>query len=178
LPSRDIESYTQGLMDLGATVCTRTKPRCDACPVAAHCIARKRNAIGKFPAPRPRKPLPLRSTQMLVLMHAKQVLLEKRAPSGIWGGLWSFPEVTADADIVELCAQRYGAKVAQHVCMPAVAHGFTHFKLDISPQRVTVSAVAPRAMAPGVIWLPLDAALGAAVPAPVKRILASIAAEK
>ena len=77
LPSRRIEGYTQGLMDLGATVCTRTRPRCTACPLAADCVALRRDAILKFPAPRPRQPLPQRHTRMLVLLHAKQVLLEK-----------------------------------------------------------------------------------------------------
>jgi A/G-specific adenine glycosylase len=177
LPSRDIESYTQGLMDLGATVCTRTKPRCDACPVVADCVALRKNAIKKFPAPRPRKPLPQRHTQMLVLLHAKQVLLEKRAPTGIWGSMWSLPEAAPDADIITLCAQRYGARVATHAAMPTLAHGFTHFKLDIAPHRLIVSHVAPHAAAPGVMWLSLDEALGAAIPAPVKRILAALVAE-
>ncbi len=178
LPSRNLESYTQGLMDLGATVCTRSRPRCDACPLAPDCIALARDSIKKFPAPRARKALPQRRTQMLVLLHARQVLLEKRAPTGIWGGLWSLPEVVSGADIPALCAQLYGAAVAKQVAMPTVAHGFTHFKLDIMPQKLIVTRVAPRAAAPGVMWLALNDALGAAIPAPVRRILASIAGEK
>ena len=177
LPVRSIEAYTQGLMDLGAAVCARGKPHCEDCPVAPDCIALKRKAIKKYPAPRPRKLLPQRHTRMLVLLHARQVLLEKRAPSGIWGGMWSLPEIAAGADITALCAQQYGAAVAAHKVMPTLAHGFTHFKLDIAPQRLTVSHVAPRAAAPGVMWLPLDEALGAAIPAPVRRILAALAAE-
>jgi A/G-specific adenine glycosylase len=165
-------------MDLGATVCTRNRPRCDACPLAADCIALARDSIRKFPAPRARKTLPQRRTQMLVLLHARQVLLEKRAPTGIWGGLWSLPEADAGADIIALCAERYGAAVATHEAMPTLAHGFTHFRLDIVPQRLVVSRVAPRAAAPGVMWLALDVALGAAIPAPVKRILAAIEAER
>ncbi|MEO7725978.1 MAG: A/G-specific adenine glycosylase [Burkholderiales bacterium] len=178
LPASGIEAYTQGLMDLGATVCTRGKPRCDGCPVAADCIALKRNAVGEFPAPRPRKILPLRRTQMLVLLHARQVMLEKRAPTGIWGGLWSFPEVVAGIDIAALCAQRYGATVATHRVMPTVAHGFTHFRLDIVPQRMDISSITPHAAAPGTMWLSLDEALGAAIPAPVKRILETVHAGK
>ena len=178
LPLRHIESYTQGLMDLGAAVCTRTQPRCTECPLAADCVALRRDAIRRFPAPRPKKPLPQRHTQMLVLLHAREVLLEKRAPTGIWGGLWSLPEVAADIDVVALCAHRYGAEVAVHKAMPAVAHSFTHFKLDITPRRLVIARVALRAAAPGVMWLPVSDALGAAIPAPVKRILAAIAAEK
>jgi A/G-specific adenine glycosylase len=178
LPSRKLEAYTQGLMDLGATICTRTRPRCSACPLAADCIALKRDAIGKFPAPRPRKPLPQRSTRMLVLLNARQVLLERRAPTGIWGGMWSLPEVGPDIDVAAACAQRYGAEVTTHEVMPTVAHGFTHFKLDIAPQKLVVTRVTPRAAAPGVMWLPVADALGAAIPAPVRRILAAIAADK
>ena len=177
LPARELEAYTQGLMDLGATLCVRSKPRCTECPLAADCVARTTNAIAKFPAPRPRKLLPQRHTQMLVLLHAKQVLLEKRAPSGIWGGLWSLPEAAAGTDIVELCAQRYGATVSQQRAMTALAHGFTHFKLDIVPQRLTVSRIAPHVAAPGSNWLSLEDALGAAIPAPVKRILLNVMAD-
>lgn len=178
LPLGNIEPYTQGLMDLGAAVCTRSNPRCDVCPVARECTARRRRTIGRLPAPRPRKSLPRRRTRMLVLLHAGQVLLEKRATTGIWGGLWSLPEVEPNVDVVALCAQRYGAEVATSVALPTVAHGFTHFKLDIEPQRLGASCVVPRAAAPGVMWLPLEEALGAAIPAPVKRILAVLAAEK
>jgi A/G-specific adenine glycosylase len=174
LPRRSVESYTQGLMDLGAAVCTRGKPRCTACPLAQVCVARRRGRISRLPAPRPRRKLPQRRTRMLVLLHAGQVLLEKRAPSGIWGGMWSLPEVEPSANIAALCAQRYGAEVATREVLPTIGHGFTHFKLDIEPQRLGVARVAPRAAAPGVMWLPLEDALGAAIPAPVRRILARL----
>ena len=93
LPRRSLEAYTQGLMDLGAMVCTRTKPRCTACPVHGACVAFKRGWVGELPAPRPRKQLPHKRTVMLVLVRAGEILLEKRPPSGIWGGLWCLPEV-------------------------------------------------------------------------------------
>jgi A/G-specific adenine glycosylase len=176
LPVRDVESYTQGLMDLGATVCSRNNPRCDVCPVADGCRALETKSIKQFPAPRPRKVLPQRHTQMLVLLHARHVMLEKRASTGIWGGLWSLPEATAGTDLKALCAERYGATVATHETMAVLTHGFTHFKLDIAPQRLSVSRVAPRAAAPGVSWLPLEDALSAAIPAPVKRILMALCA--
>ena len=174
LPRRGVEAYTQGLMDLGAAVCTRAKPRCDACPLHGACVARTSGRTAELPTPRPRKKLPHRKTQMLVLLHAGQVLLEKRVASGIWGGLWSLPEIGSNTNVAELCAQRYGVEVTGHEAMPTVAHGFTHFKLDIEPQKVAVARVTPRAAAPGVMWLPLDEALGAAIPAPVRRILSAL----
>jgi len=174
LPQRGVETYTQGLMDLGATVCTRSKPCCGDCPLRRDCVALARGMVARLPAPRPRKALPQRSTRMLVLMHAGQVLLEKRAPSGIWGGMWSLPEAAPRDDLGALCAQRYGAQVAACEPLPAIAHGFTHFKLAIEPQRVRVARVASNAV-PGAMWLPLEDALGAAIPAPVRRILSALA---
>jgi A/G-specific adenine glycosylase len=176
LPSRGIEAYTQGLMDLGATVCTRGKPRCEACPVNADCTALATGSIARYPSPRPARVLPQRRTQMLVLLHANEIMLEKRAPTGIWGGLWSLPEAPMGADVIALCKERYGAQVAAQSALPVIAHGFTHFKLAIAPQRLTVVRVTPRAAAPGASWLPLDEALGAAIPAPVKRILKTVMA--
>ncbi len=175
LPLRNVETYSQGLMDLGAAICVRGKPRCEVCPVAPDCVARRRGTIGRLPAPRPRKSLRQRRTHMLVLLHAGQVLLEKRAASGVWGGLWSLPEVASGTDIAALCAQRYGAQIATHAKLPTVAHGFTHFRLDIEPHCLGVARVAPRAAAPGARWLPLEDALSAAIPAPVRRILAALA---
>lgn len=174
LPRRGIEAYTQGLMDLGAGVCVRGKPRCGACPLERVCVACASGRVAELPAPRARRRAPRRRTRMLVLVHAGQVLLEKRAASGIWGGLWSLPEIESGVDLAALCSRRYGAAIAAHQAMPVVSHGFTHFKLDIEPRKIEVARVAPSAAAPGVIWLPLEDALGAAIPAPVRRILAAL----
>jgi A/G-specific adenine glycosylase len=174
VPAQSVEGYTQGLMDLGAGICTRTKPRCEICPLEKICVARRQNAIAKYPAPRPRKLLPQRHTRMLVMLHAGQVLLEKRPSSGIWGGLWSLPELTARESIDAVCATRYGVTPAAQAALPEVAHGFTHFRLDIVPVQVTVKRIDARVAAPGVVWLPLADAFGAALPAPVRRILAGI----
>ena len=174
LPRREVETYIQGLMDLGAVICVRRKPRCVACPLNEGCVAYTEGRISELPASRPRKPLPRRRTQMLVLLHAGQVLLAKRPASGIWGGLWSLPEIESNVDLGAWCAQRYGAEVTAQEALPTIAHGFTHFKLDIEPQKVMATRVMPRVAEPGVIWLPLEESLGAAIPAPVRRILAAL----
>ena len=88
LPRRGVEAYTQGLMDLGAGVCARSRPRCEACPWSASCVARKRGLIAAIPGRKPRKALPQKATTMLALTRAGEVLLEKRPPAGIWGGMW------------------------------------------------------------------------------------------
>ncbi len=174
VPHKNVEAYTQGLMDLGAGVCTRTKPRCDACPLTAQCVALKQNAVAQYPSPRPRKVLPQRRTRMLVMLHAGQVLLEKRPGSGIWGGLWSLPELAESDSIDAVCATRFGVTASAKKALPEVAHGFTHFHLDIEPLRIAVKKIDTRAAAPGVMWLSLADALGAALPAPVRRILAAL----
>lgn len=174
LPRSEIAAYTQGLMDLGAGVCIRGRPECVRCPLRSGCRARQRGLTGKLPTPRPRKALPHRATTMLVLQHAGEILLEKRPASGIWGGLWCFPEMTTDEPVEQACRRRFGARVGAVAAMPAVQHGFTHFSLTIQPQRVRVSRFEPRAGEPGTIWLSVDDAQAAAVPAPVKRILASL----
>ncbi|MBI3042887.1 MAG: A/G-specific adenine glycosylase [Betaproteobacteria bacterium] len=174
LPRRNLEAYTQGLMDLGATVCTRARPRCAECPVHGDCVALRRGRVARLPAPRPRKPLPRKRTIMLVLTRAGEVLLEKRPAAGIWGGMWCLPEAVRNADIAAHCLKRFGVRVTEIERLPQMAHGFTHFKLNIQPLRLRVSALVPHAAEPGVVWLPLEEARGAAIPAPVRRILAAL----
>ncbi len=172
LPHRDIEAYTQGMMDLGAQLCTRARPDCAACPVRADCAARAQNRAGELPAPRPTKMLPERRVQMLLLFDRGELLLEKRPPRGVWGGLWSLPELAPEADCRQHCRVRYGLDIRTQQSLPVVSHGFTHFRLRIEPVRADL---APRTSTrPGHVWLPPADALRAALPAPVRRLLASL----
>jgi A/G-specific adenine glycosylase len=159
LPKRGIETYTQGLMDLGATICTRANPACERCPVAVDCVARREGRIGELPAPRARKQQPTRRATWFVFVHRGEVLLERRPSAGIWGGLWAFPE------------QALACKIRNKKRLPALEHGFTHFKLKVQPVLCRVSA---RTETPGLIWLPLQDAVAAAVPAPVKTLLSGL----
>jgi A/G-specific adenine glycosylase len=159
VPRKGIEAYTQALMDLGATVCVRSNPRCEACPVAGECIARKNNLVEAFPAPRPRKTLPQKEVTWLVLRHGHEVLLEKRPGSGVWGGLWCFPEAGKQAG---------GTRLAP------LEHGFTHFRLRIHPLLCEVPEKPPQAESPGRLWIELSDAAQAAVPAPVRKLLARL----
>ena len=174
LPKKDIAAYTQGLMDLGAGVCTRRRPNCPACPLRTGCIAHGKGLTERIPAPKPKKTVPHKRTVMLVLQRAGEVLLEKRPPSGIWGGLWCFPEAAPRDDVGKICAQRFGAIVGAARPLPTVEHGFTHFRLTIRPQQLRVTRLAPQAAEPGNIWLAVEEAKLAAIPAPVKRILTSL----
>jgi A/G-specific adenine glycosylase len=158
LPPRDVETYTQALMDLGASICTRT-PKCAACPLAASCIARRQGRVAELPAPRERRKLPQREVRWLVLRRNGAVLLERRPAPGIWGGLWCFPELCGRAPAP---AKRLGP----------IEHGFTHFRLRIRP---LVCELGPRTKPPVAgRWLALAQAKRAAIPAPVKTLLQAL----
>jgi A/G-specific adenine glycosylase len=133
-PERQTAAYTQAIMDLGATVCTRARPRCDACPVSDGCSAHATGKETDFPSPRPARVLPVRSVCMLMLCNADdEVLLEQRPPAGIWGGLWSFPEFPAAEGITDSCVESLGITVREAETWPPVRHTFSHFHLDITP---------------------------------------------
>ncbi len=176
LPGKDVERYTQALMDLGAGVCTRARPACATCPLEASCEARSKGRVEAYPRPRPRKPVPLKKTAMLLLLREGEVLLEKRPPVGIWGGLWCLPEISTDADPRGYCRRRFGARLASAQRLPLLRHGFTHFTLDITPVVCRVASASPCASEPGQVWLPLEEAAQAAVPAPVRKLLNSLQA--
>lgn len=165
-----IEIYTQALMDLGATVCTRGKPACGNCPLSSDCVARATGRIPELPTPRPKKVTPVRQATWLILRHRKRVLLERRPSSGLWGGLWVFPEYVGKR-IAHHCRAEYACKLAGHHALPGFSHGFTHFRLDIRP--VVCEVVAREAMAesPGRIWLSVSEAIDSAVPVPVRKVL-------
>ena len=163
-PSLEAIAYTQGLMDLGATLCTRTKPNCAACPINTSCEALANNLVHTLPTPKPRKAIPEKNTTMLVFVNGDEVMLEKRPPVGIWGGLWSFPEV----DGVPVDASP----------LNKLTHTFTHFKLHIAPQLVYINKATPQVSEAVTIWLSIDDAIGAAIPTPVRKILQSLKTKK
>jgi A/G-specific adenine glycosylase len=171
LPQGDVEAYTQGLMDLGAVICTRSRPRCELCPLSEDCVARRENRITELPARRPKKTLPEKSTVMLILQRDREVLLEKRPAPGIWGGLWSFPEIADLSGAASVVRARFGAQVSSEGTLPEVRHGFTHYALTITPALLRVTRLEHRAHSPGHVWLTPAEAIDAAVPAPVREIL-------
>jgi len=174
LPKRNIETYTQALMDLGASVCTRAAPRCIDCPLARDCVALRDGRVAVLPLPRPKKVLPRRAVRMLVVERAGTILLEKRPAVGIWGGLWSLPEIEPGADVARHCKARFAASVIVGDELRPIEHGFTHYRLTIHPQCVTVRAWPSRAESPGLVWLTRDDALGAALPAPIRKLLRAL----
>jgi A/G-specific adenine glycosylase len=170
--AQHIVPYTQGLMDLGSMVCVRTRPLCSACPLEAVCEARRAGAPGRYPTPRPASRRPVRETVWAVILDGGSVLLERRPPAGIWGGLWSLPEIPAGAGPAEHCRARLGIPCNDSRPLAPVEHGFTHFTLQATPWLLS----APGASTVGVreedvAWWPWSACDGLGLPAPVRRLL-------
>ena len=164
LPERGIETYTQALMDLGATVCLRRNPHCEACPVARSCVAKRKGLIGELPAPRSRKALPLKKATWFLLVNKGKILMQRRPASGLWGGLLTFPE-TAIRD----------CEIASRRKLPVIEHGFTHFRLRAQPILCEVGKIDSRR---NLLWIALGAAAAGAVPAPVRTLLRSLPAAR
>ena len=176
LPHSGIRAYTQGLMDLGAEVCLRRNPDCPACPLHRGCVAYKAGRVNELPAPKPRKALPHRQTVMLILLYKGEVLLEKRPPAGVWASMWSFPEIATGDEVRAVCAKRFAARVKEPKWLPPLQHGFSHFELNIRPVLLQVDSITQQAAEPGQLWINLNDARHAALPAPVRKLLQQAAA--
>lgn len=161
LPKNRAGDYNQALMDLGATLCTRSKPKCDQCPVLRYCEAHQLGKIAEFPGKKSLSKKPTRSTKMLIIYDAEgRILLEKRPEYGIWGGLWSFPE------------RALVAESSKTLSIEPIEHIFSHFKLIIHP------VILPKKEAPlsvmensEQIWYKLSDRLPGGVAAPIAKLL-------
>lgn len=175
LPRRDSASYIQAQMDLGAMVCTRTRPAClsakSICPVAENCVAHNAGRVAELPAAKARKTLPQREARVLLLHRRDRVLLERRPPSGIWGGLLSLPEVPPGDDPAAFAARALGCVVAYLDVLPVSHHNFTHFRLTLSPLSGPVSLLPRAAETAAHFWLGREDVDSAGLPTPVRKIL-------
>ncbi len=173
LPGQDIEAYTQGLMDLGATVCTRRAPRCAFCPLQADCVARLGGLADQLPTPRPRIPVQQQQLRLMIYSHAGRVWLERRPAPGIWGGLWCFARGDSDEPGAQ-CERTWGVPAIRVNCGEVFSHTLTHRRLHIEPVMVELRD-APRHTSVGR-WLAPVEALTMAIPVPVRRLLQPLAA--
>jgi A/G-specific adenine glycosylase len=170
MPNVDMIAYTQGLMDLGATRCTRSKPKCLECPIQSTCGAYLQNRTTHLPTPKPRKTLPQKECVMMLISQGNEILLEKRPATGIWGGLWSLPEIATHEIATEVAQLRYGLTVEPSEPLEMINHVFTHFKLAITPQPLILMHK-PTYQPNNTIWLSVDDAISAAIPTPIRTIL-------
>jgi A/G-specific adenine glycosylase len=175
-PEDRVAHYTQAIMDLGATVCTRRRPACAVCPLSGACAARMAGIAESLPAAREKPARPQRpSVVMLVLAAPQTVLLEKRPEAGIWGGLWGLPEIAAVDDAAAWCVARFGQPPSRVHVRPALRHGFTHFDLDMTPVEAHLAAM-PGGVMDGERWLWYNVREPAQVglAAPVSKLLESL----
>jgi A/G-specific adenine glycosylase len=183
-PHDRLADYTQAIMDLGATVCRRRRPDCSACPVESACRARAMGEPERYPTPKARKTLPVRQAVFLLLSDERgRILLQRRPPAGIWGGLWSLPELTGDNEGLsteQWCRRRLGAAPKSVEDWPTLRHTFSHFHLDITPRRVWLKGTKGGAVmeAADTLWYKTDLSDQLGLPAPVKRLLDRLEQER
>ncbi len=173
-PSARVADYTQAIMDLGATVCVRSRPRCDICPLDVDCVARRDNLTTQLPTRKPSKTIPTRGTVMLILRDRQGcVLLERRGAQGVWSGLWSLPEAT-DPDDAWRIAQRH-ARIDDAQPLTPFTHIFSHFRLDVEPLLFDHSIAQPGvADKPHLRWCDSAELAKLGLPAPVRSLLQTI----
>jgi A/G-specific adenine glycosylase len=170
LPESDADRYTQALMDMGATLCTRSRPKCPLCPVRDECVAHQTGRVAELPTPKQRRAVPERHATFLMAMSEGEILLEKRGSSGIWGGLWCLPQFD---EAEEWLAYSEDWQISEQIELPVFTHTFTHFKLHITPLLMHLADKPLQVQQ--AVWLNVSDALSAAIPTPVRLLLEKIA---
>ena len=172
LPSERIADFTQAIMDLGATLCIRSKPQCQICPLTNNCKARIEKKVELYPEKKKSNPKPHKQTIMIIVIAGTKVLLEKRPDSGIWGGLFSFPEVDKNQTIKHWCETRL-KKIEKTVSKKSpISHTFSHFNLDINPIEVRLGNSSCKLdLYENEYWYDLDQPSEIGMAAPIKKLL-------
>ncbi|MGY0637790.1 MAG: A/G-specific adenine glycosylase [Paraglaciecola chathamensis] len=171
-PNSRTGDYTQAMMDMGATICTRSKPKCDSCPLQQNCLAFAQGRQSELPGKKPKKDIPVRTTVMLIPMWQSQVLIYQRPPSGLWGGLWGFYEADS-LDTLDATAQQLALGQFTRLTLEPFRHTFSHFHLDIQPvilqlEQPSSSQVNEKQQ----IWYDLLKQPNVGLAAPTKKLLA------
>jgi len=175
-PIEQVAEYTQAIMDLGATVCTRHQPRCQVCPFTTDCLAHQNSQETVYPWPKPRSKLPVKTTMfIMVQIQTRAVLLQQRPPDGLWGGLWSFPECVTLIQVKAWCMQYLSLVTPTCYTWHSLRHTFTHFHLDITPIHIPVEVDAIHSMAlDNTLWYDINHPPTCGLAAPVVRLLAQL----
>ncbi len=175
-PHKRVADYSQAMMDLGATLCTRSRPACDACPLREDCLAHLQGNPGDYPGKKPRKALPVKATTMLMIRNpAGEVLLEKRPATGIWGGLWIFPQLDPEHRVDTHCEHQLGQSPQTLEYWHPYRHTFSHYHLDITPVVVQLGREDRRTMENDrQLWYNLHQPAAIGLAAPVKKLLGKL----
>ncbi len=175
LPKKNIEQYIQGQMDLGALCCTRTKPTCTICPLQKICEATKQNRQHELPQKTPKKVKPQRFSNVLLMSNKTHLLLEKRPPNGIWGGLWVLPEILGDEKNIQKNAENHakelGFRIQKPIEIMQLKHSFTHFHLHIKVWRADVLLIQKAIKEDPFAWIEKAELAQFGMPSPMQKIL-------
>jgi A/G-specific adenine glycosylase len=175
MPAARIADYTQAMMDLGATLCTRSRPACPLCPLVEQCAAHREGAAADYPGKKPKKAMPVRAVQMLILEHGDEVLLEKRPPTGVWAGLWVFPQIETGIDALDYCRDRLRIEAALVERWQGYRHTFSHYHLDIEPLRLRLTTSDRSLREPErQLWYDRRHPAAVGLAAPVTQLLAKL----
>jgi A/G-specific adenine glycosylase len=190
IPNTRNADYTQAIMDLGATLCTRSKPRCEDCPLKADCLANQQGNQTDYPGKKPKKVMPEKHTIMLIIKsESHEVFMQKRPPVGIWGGLWCFPQfeekALAEEWLSDCLGDNYKVSPNNISELPKLKHAFSHFHLHIQPLIVTIkSPINSNTIKSGVmehdnsLWYNITTEFNGGLAAPVQTLLETLTRDK
>lgn len=177
-PTQRIADYTQAMMDLGATLCTRKKPQCTTCPLHKNCVANAQGIAELLPKKKAGRALPTRAATLLILQKDAQILLQKRPPQGIWGGLFSLPEIPGEPEktlITTFCQRHFRIHVSEFEILKAFRHTFSHYHLTIHPVLITVKKMPARIMEGNQqIWYNPNQYQAVGLPKPIQTIMRAL----
>ena len=174
-PVHSHREYTQAMMDLGATLCTRSKPACGICPLQPDCAGLKIGKPTQFPNSKPKKEKPEKHTVLLMIEAPDgTLLLLQRPQQGIWGGLWSFPEVKQPDDAIAWVKSHLGLEYKQAELLPSFRHTFSHYHLHIQPLHIQLEQLATAVGEHNDHWYNPDNPSALGLAAPVKELLQAL----
>lgn len=174
-PEKRCADFNQAMMDLGATLCSRSKPQCQQCPLEKSCEAFQQQEIAQYPEPKPKKEIPIKSTYLLILSDKNNdILLEKRPEQGIWGGLWSFPQCKTKSEINHWLEKHQYELKQKMLFYPQFRHTFSHYHLQITPVRISINTPEKIMDNTDFLWYCLKKPLKLGMPTPIKKLLSQL----
>ncbi|MBS9426260.1 A/G-specific adenine glycosylase [Photorhabdus caribbeanensis] len=169
-PAQEVEYFNQAMMDLGAMVCTRSKPKCEICPLNQGCIAYANHSWTKYPGKKPKQSIPEKTAYFLLIQNHDSVWLEQRPPTGIWGGLFAFPQFES-MDLLNGWLEQSGISHSKHEQLTAFRHTFSHFHLDIVPIKINILSFTTCMDENKGLWYNLQQPATVGLAAPVEYLL-------
>jgi A/G-specific adenine glycosylase len=173
-PAEQAGKYTQAIMDLGATVCTRTRPACTVCPMSADCVAAREGRQSELPGKKQRRARGSREATLLIAETdsegAVAVWVERRPAPGLWGGLWSPPQFESEFAALDWCRREIGEPESRTEALDPIHHAFTHFDLQLKPLRVRCRPMPAVHESEDRLWFRLDAPPRVGLPQPIRRL--------